>query len=62
MLLIWFNVRFTEVAPTVGGERGEGELMSNRYTVTTRMTSAHTHEGWGCVELQECNVYVDLID
>ena len=28
MLLIWFNVRFTEVVPTVvgegGGERGEG--------------------------------------
>ena len=35
-------VGFTKVVPTVGGERGEGrrELMSNRYTVTTRMISA----------------------
>ena len=28
---------FTEVVPTAGGER---ELISNRYTVTTRMISA----------------------
>ena len=37
MLLILFNVAFTEVVPTVGGERGRGELVSNRYTVTTML-------------------------
>ena len=41
----WFNVLFhpsilvLEVAPAVGGERGEGASI-NRYTVTTRMISA----------------------
>ena len=38
--LVTFNVGFTEVVPTVGGERGERELISNRYTVTTRTISA----------------------
>ena len=39
MLLIYFNVGFTEVVPTVGGEREL--ILSNRYTVTaTRMISA----------------------
>ena len=29
LLLIWFNVRFTEVVPTVGGERGGGVVVVN---------------------------------
>ena len=35
LLLLQFNVGFTEVVPTVGGERGlRGRLyLSNRYTV-----------------------------
>ena len=40
LLLIEFNVGFTEVVPTVGGEREEGDYISNLYTVTTRMISA----------------------
>ena len=38
LLLIWFNVRFTEAVPTLGGEREL--IISNRYTVTTRMIFA----------------------
>ena len=37
LLLIWVNVGFTEVVPTVGGER---ELVPNCYTVSTRLISA----------------------
>ena len=40
MLLILFNVGFTEVVLTVGGERGEGAYISPLYTVITRMISA----------------------
>ena len=50
MLLILFNVGFTEVVPTVtgggGGRRGGAGgggvsvYVCNRYTVTTRMISA----------------------
>ena len=37
LLLIKFNVEFTEAVPTVASE---SELISNRYTVTTRMIPA----------------------
>ena len=37
LLLILFNVGFTEMVPIVEGER---ELISNRHTVTTRIISA----------------------
>ena len=39
-VLIYFNVGFTEVVQTVGGQSEEGADIYNRYTVTTRMISA----------------------
>ena len=40
-MLIYFSVGFTEVVLTVRrGEGRERELLSNGYTVTTRMSSA----------------------
>ena len=48
--LIKFNAVFTEVVPTVGGKR---ELISNRYTVATRMISA--------LRLQRCEPFYCFI-